>query len=110
MATSIRAHRLKPASSLAALQADLELYEVAEELHHLLTTKPLPLVTGADALQALQVRHPLAAMQQNPPWYEWVWDPVRQAYVCRCHSTSVISVPTSTMEILVTVENTAQYS
>ena len=109
MATSIQVSRVTKASSMAALQADTQVYQVTTDLAALLAARPLALITGAEVLAVLQVPYPAATIEQSTPLY-W-WEYVNGEWKRHCLSGSVITIPgTAGKEaILVAVQDRAQY-
>ena len=91
MATTIRIGRRTPAAKSDDLRRDAGVWQAAQELQMLLSSKDTVLLTIDDVAGFLQPRH--ADLQTDHPavWYEWVFDRDTGMWILVCHDGATFS-------------------
>jgi hypothetical protein len=91
MATTIRIGRRTPATKSDDLRRDNGVWQAAEELKSLLTSKDIALLTIDDVTSFLQPRHADLQTDHAAVRYEWVFDPETGLWVLVCHDAATLS-------------------
>jgi len=111
MVNRIQLCRVPGLPTMAALQADVELYQASQVLLEFLENKDPNLLSHQDFADYLSTQYSHVALTIDPMNYKYVWDPVTEQWIRICHSAAVIEMRNQSGDppIVLQLADTAQY-